>query len=109
MRVRRQLKTLITLTTLASLGSLTACAPYGRQSQSGAEISVRWDSGPIDRDYARMHDEMIARHNREIASPRSDESSNQRDSRQSAERRDLDARYSRGKSAHSDRVPPSEQ
>ena len=33
MRVHRHLKTLITLTTLASLA---ACAPYGRQSQSGA-------------------------------------------------------------------------
>ncbi len=106
MRVHRHLKTLITLTTLASLA---ACAPYGRQSQSGAEISVRWDSGPLDRDYARVRDEMVVRHNREIASPRPEESSNQRDSRQASERQDLEARYSRGKSAHSDRLPPSEQ
>jgi hypothetical protein len=106
MRVHRHLKTLITLTTLASLA---ACAPYGRRSQSGTEISVRWDSGPLDRDYARAHDEMIARHSREIASPRSDESSNQRDSRQASERQALEARYSRGKSAHSDKLPPSEQ
>jgi hypothetical protein len=106
MRVHRHLKTLITLTTLASLA---ACAPYGRQSQSGAEISVRWDSGPLDRDYARVHDEMVTRHNREIASPRPEESSNQRDARHASERKALEVRYSRGKSSHSDRLPPSEQ
>jgi hypothetical protein len=106
MRVHRHLKTLITLTTLASLA---ACAPYGRQSQSGAEISVRWDSGPLDRDYARARDEMVVRHNQEIASPRSDESSNQRDSRHASERQALEVRYSRGKSAHSDKLPPSER
>ena len=106
MRVHRHLKTLITLTTLASLG---ACAPRGRQSQSGVVVVAEWDSGPLDRDYNRAHSDMVARHNREIATPRSDESADVRNQRQASERQDLELRYTRGKSAHSKVLPPPER
>jgi hypothetical protein len=106
MRVHRQLKTLITFATVASLA---ACAPYGRQGGGAAVVSVRWDSGPLDRDYTRVHGDMIARHNQEIASPRSDESADVSNQRLASERQDLELRYSRGKSAHSDKLPPSER
>jgi hypothetical protein len=109
MRVHRHLKTLITLTTIASLGSLAACASQGRQSQGGAVVSVRWDSGPLDRAYTREHSDMVTRHNQEIATPRSDESADVRNQRQASERQNLELRYSRGKAAHSDTLPPSEQ
>src|ERR1019366_9054354 len=106
MRVHRQFRTLLTLATVASLA---ACAPYGRQSESSAVVSVRWDSGPLDRAYNSAHADMIARHNQEIATPRSDESADVRNQRQAAEKQNLELRYARGKSAHSDTLPPSEQ
>jgi hypothetical protein len=109
MQVRRNLKTLITLTALASLGSLAACNPSGRHPQSGVDLSVQWDSGPLDRAYGREHSDMLVRHKQEIDNPRADESSNQRDARQSKERQDLEARYARGKAAHSQSLPPKEQ
>ena len=108
MHVHRHIRTLITLTALASVGSLVACSPFGRRPQSGVDLSVQWDSGPLDRQYGREHSDMLVRHNAEIATPRADESSNQRDSRQSKERQDLEARYARGKAAHSQSLPPSE-
>jgi hypothetical protein len=52
---------------------------------------------------------MLVRHKQEIDNPRADESSNQRDARQSKERQDLEARYARGKAAHSQSLPPKEQ
>ena len=106
MFVQRHLKTLIALTTIASFA---ACAPYGRQTQGAAEISVRWDSGPLDRDYNRVHSDMVSRHNQEIANPRSDESSDVRNQRQASERQDLELRYSRGKAAHAQSLPNSER
>jgi hypothetical protein len=106
MHVHRHLKTLITLTTIASLA---ACAPYGRQTQGSAEISVQWDSGPLDRDYNRVHSDMVSRHNQETANPRSDESSDVRNQRQASERQNLELRYSRGKSAHAQSLPPSDR
>jgi hypothetical protein len=105
MRVHRYLTTLTTLTMVVTFAS---CAPYGGRGQSETEISVRWDSGPLDRSYSRERDVMTVRHNQEIANPRSDESSDQRSHRQSAERKDLDDRYAKGKAAHSDRLPDSE-
>jgi hypothetical protein len=99
MRVHRYVATLITLTTLASFA---ACAPYGRR---GTEVSASWDSGPLDRQYGREHDAMVIRHNDEIAHPRSDESSNQRDARQASERNDLEVRYTRGKNGHMAALP----
>ena len=105
MRVHRHLKILITLTTLATLG---ACSSTGRQARSGADVTVQWDSGPLDRAYTSEHADMVVRHNQEIANPRSDESADVRNQRQAAERQSLELRYARGKSAHSQTLPPSE-
>jgi hypothetical protein len=105
MRVHRYLTTLTTLTMLATLAS---CAPYGGRGGSAAEVSVRWDSGPLDRSYNSERDAMTVRHNQEIANPRAGEDSDQRSRRQTAENKDLDDRYAKGKAAHSDRLPDSE-
>jgi hypothetical protein len=106
MRVHRSL---IALTTLTTLATFAACAPYGGRGESSAEVSIRWDSGPLDRSYARERDIMVVRHNQEIANPRSDESSDQRTRRHTAENKDLDDRYARGKASHSDRLPDSDK
>jgi hypothetical protein len=106
MRVHRYLTTLTTLTLLVTFAS---CAPYGGRGESETEISVRWDSGPLDRSYRRERDDMDVRHHQEIANPREGEDSNQRSRRQSSEKKDLDDRYAKGKKAHSDRLPDSEQ
>ena len=106
MRVHRHLKILITLTTLATVA---ACAPMGRQTRSGADVTAQWDSGPLDRAYSREHADLVVRHNREIANPRSDESADVRNQRQAAEKQDLELRYARGKSAHSQTLPASER
>jgi hypothetical protein len=99
MRVHRHIATLITLGTLASF---VACAPYGH---GGTEVSASWDSGPLDRQYGREHDAMVVRHNDEIAHPRPDESSNQRDARQASERNSLEVRYTAGKNGHMASLP----
>ena len=109
MSVRRHLKTLLTLTALASVASFAACSPRGSQPQSGVDLSAQWDSGPLDQAYGRERSDMLVRHKQEIANPRADESNNQRDARQSKERQDLEARYARGKAAHSQSLPPQEQ
>jgi hypothetical protein len=101
MRVHRHFATLITLGTLASFA---ACAPYGHSS---SEITASWDSGPLDRQYNREHDAMVARHNDEIAHPRADESRDQLDARQAAERNSLEVRYTRGKDSHMASLPPA--
>jgi len=106
MRVHRHLKTLLTIATLASVA---ACAPDGRHSGSAVEVSAQWDSGPLDRAYNKEHADMVVRHNQEIANPRSDESADVRNQRQASERQDLELRYSRGKSAHAQTLPPSER
>src|SRR5579864_6242278 len=49
MRVRRQLKILITLGSFATVASLAACMSYGRHNDS--QVSAGWDSGPLDRAY----------------------------------------------------------
>jgi hypothetical protein len=106
MRVHHHLKILFALSTLATMA---ACASTGRQRGSSAEISVQWDSGPLDRAYQRERSDMDARHSQESASPRSDESSDQRGQRQSTESKDLESRYSRGKASHSQTMPSSER
>jgi hypothetical protein len=106
MRVNRHFKTLIAF---AALASFAGCASSGRQPRGGAEVVVSWDSGPLDRDYGRVHSDMVARQNKETANPRSDESSDVRNARQASERQDLELRYSRGKSAHSNSLPPSDR
>jgi hypothetical protein len=104
MRVHSHLKLLITLTTLATVA---ACS--SNRSGVGVGVGVQWDSGPLDRAYSREHAAMVVRHNQEIATPRSDESADVRNQRQAAENQDLELRYSRGKSAHSQTLPASER
>jgi len=74
-----------------------------------ADINQRWDSGPLDFAYQRERKDMDARHSREVASPRSGESSNQRDQRHQTESKGLELRYTRGKTAHSRTMPPAER
>src|SRR5580700_4369102 len=78
MSMHRSVQILTVLTTLA------ACAPMGRNGrgdQDRSSVTVQWDSGPLDRDYARQRSDMDARHTQEIANPRADESSDQRSKR----------------------------
>ena len=72
-------------------------------------VSPQWDSGPLDLAYQRERKDMDARHSREVASPRSGESSNQRDQRHQTESKALELRYTRGKTAHSRTMPPAER
>jgi hypothetical protein len=92
---------------------LAACASgRGTRNQPDPDYvgaSVQWDSGPLDRAYGRERANMDARHNQENAYPRSDESSDQRVQRQSYENQDLELRYERGKAAHSQTLPPSDE
>jgi hypothetical protein len=99
--LHRHLNTVIAISLFASL---SACASSGRQS-GGTEVSVAWDSGPLDRDYNREHSEMTARHSQEAASPRPDESADARNQRQASERQDLEVRYTQGKAAHAQALP----
>ena len=55
------------------------------------------------------HADMVVRQNQETANPRSDESADVRNQRQASERQDLELRYARGKSAHSQTLPNSER
>ena len=103
MRVHRHFKTLLAV---GSLATFAACGPYGHTS-SAAEVSVGWDSGPLDRAYGREHADLEARHDQEIASPAAGESKYDRDHRQSAENASLELRYSQGKKTHSDTLPPA--
>jgi len=107
MRVRRQLKILITLGSFATVASLAACMSYGRHNDS--QVSAGWDSGPLDRAYTHEHADMVTRHNQETASPRSDESADVRNQRQAAENQDLELRYARGKAAHAHELPRSDR
>jgi hypothetical protein len=101
----RALRTIRILTVLTTLTTLASCAPYGRGGQSQADVSVRWDSGPLDRDYRRQRADMDARHSQEVASPRYGESSDSRQTRHDAENRSLEVRYEQGKTAHAQRMP----
>ncbi|MFI5246880.1 MAG: hypothetical protein ACHQQR_16730, partial [Gemmatimonadales bacterium] len=69
-------------------------------------INVRWDSGPLDLAYRRERSDMDARHVREVAAPRSGETSIQLGARHAAESKTLELRYSRGKSSHARTMPP---
>jgi hypothetical protein len=99
MRIHRSMQFLMVVATLA------ACTPNGGP-RTGVEVSAQWDSGPLDRAYGREHDELAARHAQEISAPRDSESAYDRDHRQAAESKDLEARYSKGKADHSDTMPP---
>ena len=110
MRLQRSVQMLAVLGTLAALA---ACASYGREPRNDPQVTTvavaQWDSGPLDRDYARERTTMDNRHQQEIASPRNDESSDQRVQRHATENQNLEARYTAGKAAHAQSLPPSEK
>ena len=113
MHTQRSLQILIGLATLATL---TACATYGHHASnepdpgySSSVVAVQWDSGPLDQDYQHQRADMEARHAHETDSPRDGESADQRNQRQTSERRDLEDRYAQGKASHANRVPSSDQ
>jgi hypothetical protein len=71
------------------------------------EVSVRWDSHPLDLEYQRERASLDSRFKIEISTPRSGESARDRDNRQAAERKALEDRYERGKKQHARGLPPS--
>ncbi len=106
MRIRN---TIPLLTALTMVSTIAACG--GRHARNNDAYSttavVEWDSGPLDGDYRREHDAMLARHADEVAHARADESAERREARQAAERQDLEDRYERGKKEHMKKLPPS--
>jgi hypothetical protein len=109
MRIQRSVQVVAILTTVAAIA---ACASYGREQQPDQVNTVavaQWDSGPLDRDYARERTTMDTRHQQEIANPRADESSDQRVQRHASENKDLEARYTAGKASHAQTLPPSDR
>jgi hypothetical protein len=111
MRLYRSVQILTGLATVATLG---ACSSYGTHMRSqpdptySASATVQWDSGPLDQAYGRERTEMDARHTQETASPRADESSDQRSKRQDTENQGLERRYAQGKASHSHDLPPAD-
>jgi hypothetical protein len=83
-----------------------AAAPVVEQTPVVA-LNVRWDSGPIDLAYRREHDDMVARHSREMVTLRAGETASSRRERQASEDKTLELRYKRGKDAHARVLPPS--
>ena len=106
MQIQRTMKVLTLSATFAALGALVACSPRVRPEEH-VTVSASWDSGKLDRDYARERAELDARHQREAASPEHGESKYDRDKRQANETYVLEVRYKQGKEAHSDTLPPS--
>jgi hypothetical protein len=102
MRINRSMQFLIVV------ASLAACSPPGRHGGNGVEVSAQWDSGPLDRDYARAHSDLVAQHEREVATPIAGESAHDRDVRQAAENKDLEDRYAKGKASHATALPRPE-
>ena len=125
MRLHRSMVFLTIVTTLAACSSPGAsanaqpdAAPPAAAPVAAApapdpapivDANVRWDSGPLDLAYRRERSDMDARHTREIAAPRSDETSNQRVQRHATESKTLELRYSRGKASHARTMPPAER
>ncbi|HWZ57948.1 MAG TPA: hypothetical protein VNW46_03145 [Gemmatimonadaceae bacterium] len=105
-------RTLQIATVLAAFTTFAACSSYGHERRdqpdpNSVAVAVQWDSGPLDQDYHRQRVEMDTRHTQEIASPRADESSDQRTQRHATENKDLERRYSDGKSSHAKNLPPA--
>jgi hypothetical protein len=126
MRVRHSLQTLTILTTLAACGSPGAtpdaapvaaapvaappvAEPAPAEPAPALAVGVQWDSGPLDRAYRAERVDMDARHSRERTSPRANESSTERDHRQSSENKVLELRYTRGKASHARTLPAAER
>jgi Zn-finger nucleic acid-binding protein len=132
MRIERQLLTLTILAVTAACGSTSDAAPAPAETAApvaaapapapapepvvaapvinerrpGISLSVRWDSGPLDRDYRRERSELDALHARERAHPREDENADRRGRRQADESSRLELRYKRGKADHAHGMPP---
>jgi predicted small lipoprotein YifL len=108
MRIHRSIQALTLVTTVAAL---TACGSMGGRHQPDDTVVAvqQWDSGPLDRSYQGQKTDMDARHQQEIANPRAGESPDQAKQRQTAESKDLDARYAQGKASHSQTMPAAEQ
>jgi len=93
--------------------TFAACSAYGRGGREhtspdySSTVAVQWDSGPLDLAYKTERTNMDTRHAQETASPRADESSDQRGSRQASESKDLENRYASGKASHSQTLPES--
>jgi hypothetical protein len=124
MRVRHSIQTLTILTTLAACGAPAAtpdaapvaaapvaappvAEPAAAEPAPGLAVSVRWDSGPLDRAYHVERADMDARHSRERATPRASESARERDQRQASEDKVLELRYTNGKRSHARTLPPA--
>lgn len=107
MHVHRHLKTIAALTALTTIGALVGCSPYGRHAETGVTVSAQWDSGPLDRDYARERADLDTRHRRELATPERGESKYDMDKRQVNENNALEFRYKQGKESHATELPPS--
>jgi hypothetical protein len=70
-------------------------------------LNVKWDSRPIDLAYHREHDDLVARHTREMVTLRAGETAAGRRDRQESENKTLELRYKRGKESHARVLPPS--
>jgi hypothetical protein len=107
MHIKHTIKVLAITATVGTVGAVAACTPstYGRHSD--VAVSASWDSGPLDRDYGREHTELVARHNREIASPEHGESKFDMDKRHTNENYALEVRYKQGKESHANVLPPA--
>jgi hypothetical protein len=70
-------------------------------------LNVKWDSRPIDLAYHREHDDLVARHTREMVTLRAGETAAGRRDRQDSENKTLELRYKRGKESHARVLPPS--
>jgi hypothetical protein len=93
---------------LLTLTAVSACASNTSRSQESYSVRTgEWDSRTLDREYQRRWNEMERRHRREIENARTDESAEQLQARQAAERRDLEDRYRRARERHLDRLPDS--
>ena len=123
MRIRHSIYLLTILATVAACSSpanqadaapaVAAVAPapaavVAADPAPTAAISLTWDSAPLDLAYHRERNDMEARHTRELAHPRAGESATQRTRRHEAETKNLEVRYTRGKTAHARTMPPNE-
>ncbi len=81
-------------------------APVVTERAPGVSLSVRWDSGPLDREYRQQRNDLDAVHARERSHPREGETADIRSRRQAQESQTLELRYKRGKADHARGMPP---
>jgi hypothetical protein len=93
---------------LLAISLASACASNPSRNQESYSVRTgEWDSRTLDREYKQRLTEMERRHREEIAHARSNESAEQREARQAAERQDLEDRYRRAREHHMNRIPDS--